>query len=309
MTFRRSTCAGARTSRPRVAAVVSSSGGDVRAPQAGLTLLEMMVAVTLLALIMVGLLMMFNQTQKALAIANAQTDVFEHGRGAVHRLTRDLAEISSYGRTNVTNFYSTPIPSPIPGNGTLPIPGSPGYDLPVDFSEAFWLARVNDEWHGVGYFIDGTTFGVGTLMRFDRVNRLETAPLLQGEFEQGPITNFHRIAEGVVHFKLTAVWVTNTGPATNPIVASVQASNFQFPVLREEGTGFDRRLTVIELPAFVDLELGVLEPDALKQFESLTNDLSVAQNFLRNNVGRIHFFRERVPIRNFINPYRSHEVP
>ncbi len=66
-----------------------------------------------------------------------------------------------------------------------------------------------------------------------------------------------------------------------------------------------------DLPAFVDLELGVLEPSTLKQFQVLTNDpdISVPQKFLANQVGRIHFFRQRVPIRNFVNPYRSNEVP
>jgi hypothetical protein len=41
----------------------------------------------------------------------------------------------------------------------------------------------------------------------------------------------------------------------------------------------------------------------------LTNNPAAAQRFLTNQVGRIHFFRERVPIRNFINPYRANEVP
>jgi len=46
----------------------------------------------------------------------------------------------------------------------------------------------------------------------------------------------------------------------------------------------------------------------LKQFNALTGNLAVAQNFLRDHVGRIHFFRERVPIHNFINPYRVNDL-
>ena len=68
------------------------------------------------------------------------------------------------------------------------------------------------------------------------------------------------------------------------------------------------------LPAFVDIDLGVMEPGTLKQFDSLVSlgtpqSLVSAQTFLRDHVGKIHFFRERVPIRNFINPYRANEVP
>ncbi len=75
--------------------------------RAALTLLEMMVAVTLLALIMIGLLAMFQQVQKALQVANAQTDVFENARGAIQLITRDLTEMRAFGETNVANAYGT----------------------------------------------------------------------------------------------------------------------------------------------------------------------------------------------------------
>jgi hypothetical protein len=56
--------------------------------------------------------------------------------------------------------------------------------------------------------------------------------------------------------------------------------------------------------------VGILEPVTFKQFQSLKNEPgSAAQLFLATHVGKIHFFRERVPIRNFVNPYRSNEVP
>jgi hypothetical protein len=56
--------------------------------------------------------------------------------------------------------------------------------------------------------------------------------------------------------------------------------------------------------------VGVLEPTSLKQFQSLSDfETNAAQNFLVSHAGKVHFFRERVPIRNFVNPYRSNEVP
>ena len=60
-----------------------------------LTLLEMMVAVTLLAVIMIGLLAMFNQTQKALRIANG-TDygltggIYSRSPAALDRARREF---------------------------------------------------------------------------------------------------------------------------------------------------------------------------------------------------------------------------
>ncbi|MBC8094491.1 MAG: prepilin-type N-terminal cleavage/methylation domain-containing protein, partial [Akkermansiaceae bacterium] len=107
--------------------------------RSALTLLEMMVAVTLLAVIMIGLLAMFNQTQKALHIANAQTDVFENARGAIQMIARDLAEMTAFGQTGVTNGFANPISSGI----TLPLPGG---NQSLEFGETFWLARANDDW-------------------------------------------------------------------------------------------------------------------------------------------------------------------
>jgi hypothetical protein len=92
-----------------------------------------------------------------------------------------------------------------------------------------------------------------------------------------------------------AVYATNTGSAANIILDYVRTKDFSFSN---------------DLPAFVDVEVGVLEPTYLKQFQSLSDfDTNAAQNFLVSHAGKVHFFRERVPIRNFINPYRSNEVP
>jgi hypothetical protein len=255
-----------------------------------LTLLEMMVAITLLAVIMIGLLAMFNQTQKALHIANAQTDVFESARGAIQIISRDLTEMTLYPDTNVFSSFANAWPSPI---DRLPLPGG---DVPVDFSDAFWLTRMNDNWQGVGYFVlddivNRTNYGVGTLYRFSGNVREPFVPQLFKAFTRVQPTNTHRVSDGIVHFTLEAVFITNSLSWTN----FVRTNTFW-------------RGDV--LPAFVDVELGVLEPQTLKQFQALKDfDVGTAQRFLTNHAAQIHFFRERVPIRNFINPHRSNEVP
>ena len=66
----------------------------------------MMVAVTLLAVIMVGLLAMFQYTQRALHVAHTQTDVFENARGAIQLVARDLAEMSAYGERTLSMLGS-----------------------------------------------------------------------------------------------------------------------------------------------------------------------------------------------------------
>lgn len=292
--------------------------------RAALTLLEMMVAVTLLAVIMIGLLAMFNHTQKALHIVNTQTDVLENGRFAIEMISRDLAEMSFYPDTNVLSTYANAYASPVPGSA-LPLASG---TMPVSFADAFWLSRANDDWRGIGYFVSDdsvqrSNYGVGTLYRF-----LTNAPGREGvQIDQvtslsGWFTNavvgapsVRRVSDGVVHFAMTAVYVANIGAVTNPVVSFLRETNFAFPqsidVVTTNSSGVASINTImVPLPAFVDVELGVLEPATLKQFESLRNfDLASAKSFLTNHAEKIHFFRERVPIRNFVNPYRANELP
>ena len=264
--------------------------------RAALTLLEMMVAVTLLALIMVGMLAMFMQTQKALLAVNAQTDVFENARGAIQMLSRDISEMRSYGETNVANF--TFGQSALSGGVSVGLPS--GYSADLRFHEAFWLARANDTWSGIGYFVDSQSQGVGTLYRFSTSGRENLVPaffpayLASGPFGSSA-TNVHRVSDGIVNLQFNAVYPEVSNGVTN----FVSTNNFIF--------WNDR------LPAYVDVELGVLEPSTLKQMQALLSIPNVAQkdvdSFLTNHVGNIHYFRQRVPIRNFLNPYRLNEVP
>jgi type II secretory pathway pseudopilin PulG len=267
----------------------SSIQSGVSAGRRALTLLEMMVSVTLLAVIMIGLLAMFSHTQKALHVAATQTDVFENARGAIQLLSRDLSEMSPHEVSDVISATNQTVNNPA---GPLTLPGSGGTVLsqPIFFSEAFWLARKNDDWQGTGYYVEGANNGVGTLYRYSETTNLGWAPSLLNRFYNDPNIVTHRVSDGIVHFQLTAVYPETNNTSTN----FVSSSEFLFSNV---------------LPAFVDIDLGVLEPGTLKQFEALTNNPAAAQRFLTNQVGRIHFFRERVPIRNFINPYRANEVP
>jgi hypothetical protein len=261
-----------------------------------LTLLEMMVAVTLLAMIMIGLLAMFNQTQKALRAVNAQSDIFENARGALSMLSRDLSEMTAYGESDVVNF--TFGQSALSGNVNVTVPG--GTIVPFRFHEAFWLARANDQWSGVGYFVDSQADGVGTLYRFSIAAREKQVPLFYPAYvDSSPAgqsrSNLHRVSDGVVSFQLSAVYPNVANGTTN----FVSSSAFQF--------------YTNALPAFVDVEIGVLEPATLLQMQSLLSTPNIragaVEEFLTNHVGNIHFFRQRVPVRNFNNPYRLNEVP
>ena len=246
-----------------------------------------MVSITLLAAIMIGLLAMFNQAQKALHIAHMQADVFENARGAMQIVGRDLMEMTGTTDTNVTYARALTIT-----NWGLTLPGGNTQDLTS--VESFWLTRVNDDWTGVGYYVADANYGVGTLYRFSGTVRESKIADLYGAFTAPMPTNTHRVSDGIVHFLLRPNYVKDTN-----LLGETLYSN-----------DIDHRFESNNLPAFVEVEIGVLETATLKQFEALKSaNVVEAQNFLRNHAGRIHFFRERVPVRNFVNPYRANEVP
>jgi hypothetical protein len=53
------------------------------------------------------------------------------------------------------------------------------------------------------------------------------------------------------------------------------------------------------VPAYLELELGVLEPDALRIYQQMINDQQPAQAraFLEKRIGKVQIFRKRIPVR------------
>ncbi len=51
-------------------------------------------------------------------------------------------------------------------------------------------------------------------------------------------------------------------------------------------------------PAFVEVELGVIEDRTLARYNALSNNPTVSLNYLQNHAGQVHIFRQRIPIRN-----------
>ncbi|MGB9602348.1 MAG: PilW family protein, partial [Limisphaerales bacterium] len=60
-----------------------------------MTIMEMLVAMGILTVIVVGLLAMFQQTQRALRASMTQTDVMETGRAVMDLMTREIQQASA----------------------------------------------------------------------------------------------------------------------------------------------------------------------------------------------------------------------
>ena len=138
----------------------------------GFSLVEIMVTVSLLTFIVLGLLLMFNQTQRAFRTTMTQSDVLEAARSTMDLVSRDLETMApcTYpdmfvnGRlVRTTNFMAEIL---IPPQNWL-LQDLPGNLVPrTNLLERFFFqTKFNQDWIGIGYQVlpeDNKGF-IGTL--------------------------------------------------------------------------------------------------------------------------------------------------
>src|SRR5688572_9250588 len=258
-----------------------------RERQRGFSLIEVMVAVTILSVMTVGLLAMFYQTQKAFRLGASQTDILEGGRAAMQLMSRELQEMYSSYDDNITNFYallsSTPtVKMDLPGGGTRT-----NY-----IQELTFLSRRGDQWIGTSYRVDdvdtnsGLHTGVGTLYRTSvltnfytnafavnprvGVSNLMRLVSMDVVITDNPLLRFDRVIDGVVHLQALAY--------------------------TERGRLYTNTVFTNHMPAYIDIELGILDPKALDQYRARVS-ATAAKDFLEQQGYRTHIFKQRIPIR------------
>ena len=284
-----------------------------RLAAAGFTLIEIMVVMILLSVIILGLMAMFNQTQKAFRAGMAQTDQLEGGRMFSDLFKQDLLQITPTGQTNGVNFFAQ-IPNYTPAQMTLP--GDAAHPRTNILEDIFFMERQNQTWSGVGYFVRtnpsylGIVTPVGTLYRFQ--TNMHVVDFSGNGYQ--PFLSFvnssnrssiSRVLDGVVDFHVRC-YDDNGVLITNVSQISTNADDQRYVTITnylDVGSpsaygevlfyGFSNNVT----PAYVELEVGVLEPAVLKRLKSIPSAVTQS-NFLANHVGSIQVFRQRVAIRN-----------
>jgi len=278
------------------------------------TLIEVMVVVVLMSVVILGLTAMFVQTQRAFKAGMTQTDVLEAGRMATEMVSRELEQIKpAYSTLNFgrTNFY-TVLENEFPQFLVASAPAERTNLL----SRMFFLTHENQTWTGIGYFLAydnsaSPVLPVGSLNRFELSTDAFT-------FERQPwlmISNFNRaiygqsyqgtvskILDGVISFNFrtydtNGYWITPALPPTP--IGQIWTHSDWSPVFPPANypPRVDYHFTSNAVPAFVEFELGVVEEGALDHFRSIPvwNNQS---NYLRQQAGRVHLFRQRVKVRN-----------
>jgi hypothetical protein len=259
-----------------------------------------MVVVGLLSLIILGLMAMFGQVQRAFRGSMTQTDVLEGGRMVTDMLVREFEQVVP-SRQAAVNFQAA-LPQPAFYQPLLQnLPGTARKRTNL-LEEVFFLTRENRTWTGVGYLVSSPAEGVGSLYRFAWTNSVTQDPdFLMAAFRNAALTNMSRIIDGVVHFRVRTYdtngwWITpNLINSRNQLAA--QASAQWSPIVVPELQYIEFRSNAV--PAFIEFELGILEPRALERFKSLPTTAAKRQ-YLEDaeRSARVHLFRQRVSVRN-----------
>ncbi len=288
----------------------SSSGAVTDAVRRGrgFSLIEVMVTVTLLSVIILGLVTMFNQTQRAFTMSLNQVDVLEGGRTACDMIARDLEQNAPSYYSGAYNFYVNP-PQSTPGanyNYVWPLANSPDVRTNV-MEQLYFLTRYNQQWNAVGYEIDpnSLTNGVGTLYRYSATNVPATNLLNQINnfvFATLPLssnTNFNRIIDGVVNFRIRTFSPNIRTFSTNGdlIIGRNTSTSINAVTNNISGNEYLYQFRSNAVPAYVEVELGILETRTLERYNSYSNNPSLALPYLTNHAAQVHIFRQRIPIR------------
>jgi len=303
------------------------SGGELPWPRArGFSLIEIMLVTVLLSLIVLALMAVFNSTQTAFRASVTQSDVLEGGRATMDMMANDLRQMAPSGGANATlpvppnppafltgQFINQPVnfwlsPPTVTINQSL-IGVSNNQYRTNQVQSFFILSYQNQTWKGVGYFVDtNSTSFIYPLYRYDssvmpgRPTPYQIFTNFMWLFAFEPIgdTNIyiHHLLDGVVHLNVRAYdpngfALTNGYGLNQPVV--VQNTTFYFPV----GGEVSLFMCSNTLPAAVEIQLGVLEDRTRSRATSfgLSSSMNYS-NYLSQQVGKVHLFRQRVTIPN-----------
>jgi hypothetical protein len=288
------------------------------------TVLELMVAIGAMTLIVLVLYSLFDQTQRAMRGNVAQVDVLEGARATMEMLTSDIEQLAPSGVAGCTNLHVRMLLPPM----QLGLAGpKPVQDAVLQ--EFFLLSPVGKHWTQIAYMVLPYRVGnderpVGTLYRIALSNhvadmrsnslwgavvngqRINTTYFLERNKLLLNRTNdlFQRVSDGVVHLRLRAyttngmaIWRSDPW-ASNPSTNNVYANRDPLSGPRLPDDPYEIQYAFLDdaVPAYLELELGVLEPQAFEQIKSMPNP-GMAYRHLTNQAGRVHVFHQRIPIR------------
>ena len=275
------------------------------------TLVEILTAVAITTIIVVALVSMLNTSTKALQAANRQIDTWETARSTFGILERDIGEVAIGGAAGRVNVYAA--------NAGVNVVGGQDFrlqDVYVLSSEqnlwtvnVFLLGRdqkselpnlpVRTLYRFQTNYSTATTFGAATLdidQPFGTVNHTYSIALnaldrylddvAAGRPTDGTI---NVMAKGIVHLRLISYAADGRAFSNSASLNPVPVDHVISPNLLE----FRGDL----LPAALDLEMFVLDPDRMAEFRAQPAIGLIQMGYLNKHLNSIQLFRTRIPIR------------
>lgn len=266
----------------------------------GFSVVELLLAVTITTIIVAALYAVFDHTQKALRGTISQVDVLEAGRAAIDLITRDIQQgVPSAIEGNIwphliaqtdypNSTYREPLVQALPNGARTNF-----------LQEYFSLVRPSNYWGAVAFFVASPTNpavrvrgeAFGALYRYSTTLHppsrvLHTNAHLQMinhfNYSRNTVTtNVARLVNGVVHFRFRAFDARGI-----ELYSLVPCTVRDWPCVFFQAYG---------MPAALELELGVLEPQVVEQLKAIA-DPERARAFLERQAGRVHLFRTRIPL-------------
>ncbi len=289
----------------------------------GFSLVEVLVVVSLLSLIVLALMTVFNSTQSAFRTGVTQTDVLEGGRAAMDLMVSDLKTMTPsdgysnalystyYGAqlesgagfyANSNSYYTQPLIQNLPGSSALR----------TNVLENFFILshqNINGHktWVGTGYAVNATNASpLYPLYRFSTNSPATTDPAILFDVfmlavQANVYTNagWSHLIDGVVDLRVHAYDVhgyqmTNSSQYNSGQFTVYTNVLFSVPQLGEVGFYFFSNT----IPASVELQMGVLEDRPLQRASSLPFQSTGQSNYLAQQAGQVHVFRQRVTLPN-----------
>ena len=272
----------------------------------GFSLVEVLIAVTLMSVIVLGLLAMFSQTQRAFRTGVTQTDVMEAGRSALEMVAREVEQTTPTCMSNSVNLFAGWNNYSLVQSLTGKTPaGNDQWRTNIQQNLLF-TSRENQTWSWIGYGVVSTGALPGALYRYEtNVSAIEMAEVVaRGRVD--PFTNTNRqaqLVDGVVGFRVLAYDLY--GQLITPFVVPTNVWDRVLVSNSVPGElSYNYWFLSNAVPAYVEIELGLLEAKTLERARNLpylTGQPAAAQprvQFLEKQVGHVQVFRQRIPIRN-----------
>jgi hypothetical protein len=269
-----------------------------------LTIIEMLVSTTLLVFIVLGLTAMFVETQRAFKAGIRQSTMTDAGHTIIDMVAADLSQLADAQNPAITNLFW----GAFTNQDTFQYQDYSKVAFRTNqLQEIFALIHTNTQWLGIGYVVSNPVPGDSSTLTLYRYVVSTNAPLLDNSLFFPFLTNafqslqlgahFDRVADGVIHLDIHVFdqYGNEYGAVEYPVANGFY--QFGYPAAAHTNTIPGSPANVVPragLPNSIQLEVGVLEPEALEQLRALP--VSAQPAFLGNAGGKIQIFRQNIPI-------------